>query len=243
MKAGFIGNVNFPQPSNLRGWLFMHPGLTCICERIHCRGYSSICVSGITGRQSAPQRLLSGKFLLTYWEKVARKKLKRGEEKKENWKNDGKVSKWGDYPPFFLLFSFLFSFFLSFFFFFFLLFSFEMKMAKIVPKWGEDPFFLLSLFKTAQICFGCTKMEIFYREKSISHREKNQEKWLCPLRKIFLLCPWCRVFFTRKSARFYAFRYKSTPSTALPSMLARTKICKRTRSEIIGYFRCLSLCP
>ena len=40
-----------------------------------------------------------------------------------------------------------------------------------------------------------------------------------------------RVFFTRKSARFYAFRYKSTPSTALPSMLARTKICKRTRSD------------
>ena len=43
---------------------------------------------------------------------------------------------------------------------------------------------------------------------------------------------WCiRVFFTRKSARFYAFRYKSTPSTALPSMLARMKICKRTRSD------------
>ena len=43
--------------------------------------------------------------------------------------------------------------------------------------------------------------------------------------------PPTRVFFTRKSARFYAFRYKSTPSTALPSMLARTKICKRTRSD------------
>ena len=40
-----------------------------------------------------------------------------------------------------------------------------------------------------------------------------------------------RVFFTRKSAHFYAFRNKSTPSTALPSMLARTKICKCTRSD------------
>ena len=40
-----------------------------------------------------------------------------------------------------------------------------------------------------------------------------------------------RVFFTHKSACFYAFRYKSTPSTALPSMLARTKICKRTHSD------------
>ena len=40
-----------------------------------------------------------------------------------------------------------------------------------------------------------------------------------------------RVFFTRKSARFYAFRNKSTPSTPLPSMLARTNICKCTRSD------------
>ena len=40
-----------------------------------------------------------------------------------------------------------------------------------------------------------------------------------------------QVFFARKSARFYAFRYKSTPSTALPSMLVRTKICKHTRSD------------
>ena len=33
-------------------------------------------------------------------------------------------------------------------------------------------------------------MEIFYREKNISRREKNQEKWLSPLRKIFPLGPW-----------------------------------------------------
>ena len=45
------------------------------------------------------------------------------------------------------------------------------------------------------------------------------------------MCFDTRVFFTRKSARFYAFRNKSTPSTALPSMLARTKICKCTRSD------------
>ena len=51
-------------------------------------------------------------------------------------------------------------------------------------------FFCLSLFKTTKICFGSTKMEIFYREKSILFQEKNQEKWLCPLRKIFLLRPW-----------------------------------------------------
>ena len=42
--------------------------------------------------------------------------------------------------------------------------------------------------------------------------------------------PLSRVFFTSKSARFYAFRNKTTP-TALPSMLACTKICKCTRSD------------
>ena len=45
-------------------------------------------------------------------------------------------------------------------------------------------FFCLSLSKTTKICFGSTKMEIFYREKAIHSEKKNQEKWLCPLRKI-----------------------------------------------------------
>ena len=49
-------------------------------------------------------------------------------------------------------------------------------------------FFFFSLFKTTKICFGCTKMEIFYREKAFhAGPGKNQEKWLCPIRKIFLL--------------------------------------------------------
>ena len=37
-------------------------------------------------------------------------------------------------------------------------------------------FFSFLLFKTTEICFGSTKMGIFYREKSISYRGKNQEK-------------------------------------------------------------------
>ena len=38
-------------------------------------------------------------------------------------------------------------------------------------------FFCFSLFKTTEICFGSTKMGIFYREKNfISRREKNPEK-------------------------------------------------------------------
>ena len=48
--------------------------------------------SGMAGGQSAPLRVLTGKFLLTYREKKARKKWKRGEngvEKKENCKREG----------------------------------------------------------------------------------------------------------------------------------------------------------
>ena len=51
-------------------------------------------------------------------------------------------------------------------------------------------FFCFSLFKTTKICFGSTKMEIFYRKKHFTLGEKNHEKWLRPLRKMFPLCPW-----------------------------------------------------
>ena len=79
----------------------------------------TIRISGVTvGGQSASQRLLTGKFLLTYWEKESRKKGKRGEnfeEKKENCKREGgklemeviKVTKSGeDLFFFFFLFTF-----------------------------------------------------------------------------------------------------------------------------------------
>ena len=41
-------------------------------------------------------------------------------------------------------------------------------------------------------------MEIFYREKEFQTRKKNQKKWLCPLRKIFLLRPCYREDTYRK---------------------------------------------
>ena len=50
-------------------------------------------------------------------------------------------------------------------------------------------FYCFSLFKTPKICFGATKIEIFYREKSISRWEKNQEKWLCLLEKFSCYAP------------------------------------------------------
>ena len=46
--------------------------------------------SGVTGRgrggRVSPQRLLTGKFLLTYWEKRGKENRENGTEKKENWK-------------------------------------------------------------------------------------------------------------------------------------------------------------
>ena len=55
-------------------------------------------ISGVTGRgggqggQSAPQRLLTGKFLLTYREKRGKEKREKGRKlrrKKENCKREG----------------------------------------------------------------------------------------------------------------------------------------------------------
>ena len=60
-----------------------------------------------------------------------------------------------------------------------------------VTKWGETFLFVFcfSLFKTTKICFGCTKMEIFYREKSISHPGKKSGKMTLPPQKNFPVMP------------------------------------------------------
>ena len=110
--------------------------------------------------QSAPQTLLTGKFLLTYQEKRGKEKRENGEEKKENQKREGGKLKWKEENE---------------------------ERAEGFPP----PFF--SLFKTTEICFGSTKMGIFYQEKEEEEekknhtRKRNQDKWLCPLWKIFLL--------------------------------------------------------
>ena len=89
---------------------------------------------GGTGGQSAPQRLPTGKFLLTYREKVARKKLKRGNKRRkiENGRRE-KVPNWEEDLFFFFFFFFFFCFF--FFFFFAFHFSKRLKFVLGVPKW------------------------------------------------------------------------------------------------------------
>ena len=74
----------------------------------------------------------------------------------------------------------------------------EKKRRKIVKEkveklQNEERTFLLSLFKTTKICFGSTKMEIFYREKAFHAGEKSGKITLPP-RKNFPVTPlqWCQ---------------------------------------------------
>ena len=95
--------------------------------------------SGITGGGRGvrmPQRLLTGKILLTYWDKRGKEKMEKGgngEGKKENCKKEGGKLKMEGGKSSKMRRG------LFFFFFFFLLFT----------------------FKTTKICFRSTKMEIF----------------------------------------------------------------------------------
>ena len=108
---------------------------------------------------------------LNYWsigKKEARKKGKRvdnWEEKKENCKREGE--------------------------------KLEIEGGK-VTKCGEDLFFFFFFFfafhfESDENLFWVYQNGNFLPGKNISRREKNdQEKWLCPLRKICLLRPWVK---------------------------------------------------
>ena len=62
----------------------------------------------------------------------------------------------------------------------------EMEVGKVIKKrWG--PFFFHFL-KWWEFVLGLPKWEFSNRKKHFT-LGKNQEKWLCPLRKICLLCP------------------------------------------------------
>ena len=69
----------------------------------------------------------------------------------------------------------------------------EMEAGKRQKKrWGPFFFFfffLLFTFENDENLFWVYQNGNFLPGKSISRREKNQEKWLCPLRKICLLRP------------------------------------------------------
>ena len=130
--------------------------------------------------QSAPRDFWSGNFC-SYQEKRSQGKKGKWGKKKENWKKEGgklkkKEKKLQNDEKTFLLLLLLLLLLFFFFFFFLILFIYFF-------------FFCFSLFKTTEICFGSTKIEIFYQEKAF-HAGKKSGKITLPLRKNFLLRPW-----------------------------------------------------
>ena len=130
-----------------------------------------ISISGVTGRGAGvPRRLLTRKFLLTYWEKRGKEKKRKGvkiEKKRrkivkgkvENCKGKcGNVTKWGEWGEG-ICFCFCFCFGVFVFFFVFLFFFFASHFSKPLK-------FVLDLYHNGN----------FLPEKDISHWEKNQEK-------------------------------------------------------------------
>ena len=61
-----------------------------------------------------------------------------------------------------------------------------MEVGKVIKR-GEDLFFffffLLSLLKTTEICFGSTKMGIFYWEKAFHAGKKIRKNYFAPSEK------------------------------------------------------------
>ena len=118
--------------------------------------------------QSAPRvSCMTGKFLLTCLEKRGKEKRENGEKRRKIEKGKVENLKCEEYSK-----------------------SYKMRRGPL------DLFFFFfflffSLLKTTEICFGSTKMEIFYWEKAFHARKKIIRKnGLCSLRKIFLLRPW-----------------------------------------------------
>ena len=97
-----------------------------------------------------------------------RRKIEKGGKLKMEGR---KVTKWGED---FFLFCFVFGFF-----FFFVLFCFVLV------------FFCFSLLKPIGICFGSTKMEIFYWEKAFHARKKIRRNDFAPSEKYSSYAPVC----------------------------------------------------
>ena len=102
--------------------------------------------------------------------------------------------------------------------------------------WYTD--ILVSLWVWKKLCSAIASHNFFFK----THSSTNISVYYAQSIQFYIKLG-TRVFFTRKSERFYAFRYKSTLSTALPSMLARTKIWKRTRSDYRLFLLWFCLCP
>ena len=149
------------------------------------------------GAECPPPRLLCWRI----GKKEARKKGKRG----ENWE-EKKVGKLQNEERTFVFVLFCFVLFFCFFFvfcflFFFVLFCFVLFVCLFFFFFFVFSFFVLFLFcfvlfcfcfsllKTTKICFGSTKMLIFYREKSFNAGKKIRKNDFAPSEKYACYAP------------------------------------------------------
>ena len=83
----------------------------------------------------------------------------------------------------------------------------EMEAGKRQKKrWGPFFFFLLFTFENDKNLFWVYQNGNLLPGKSISRREKNQEKWLRPLRKICLLRPCIHLYLTKKKSLYTSLK-------------------------------------
>ena len=97
-------------------------------------------------------------------------------------------------------------------------------------------FFCFSLLKTTEICFGSTKIGIFYREKHFTSG-KHQEKLLCPLRKICLLRPCWYLFVMENENKTKQNEEKKSTSISLMHRYIRKYSKPSTPLEKVLYKR------
>ena len=157
-----------------------------------CAKFAETFFSVVTGGgQSAPQRLPTGKFLLTYWENIGKEKKgnggkKEGKLKKKKTKTKKERKKKKNEGE-----------------------KLTMEGGK-VRKWGEDFFFsflfffFFSLFKVTEICFGSTKTGILYRKKSFHAGKKIRKNDFAPSEKFSCYAPGSFV------CRWFCFNWSSS---------------------------------
>ena len=102
-----------------------------------------------------------------------RRKIEKGKVENWKWKEEKLQNEERTFSFSFFLFFFLSFFFFLFFFLFFFFFAF--------------------IFENHWNLFWIYQNRNFLPGKSISRRGKNQEKWFCPLWKVFLLHPWSQI--------------------------------------------------
>ena len=82
-----------------------------------------------------------------------------------------------------------------------------MEVGKFIKR-GEDPFFsfffCFSLLKTTEICFGSTKMGIFYREKAFHAGKKIRRNDFAPSEKYGCYAPDVTAHFMIDRTETYA---------------------------------------